>query len=65
MYAATMDILVLQIFNSLFYASVLFLIARRPNSDNQIPLRRRAGALCNLTDEFRLLRIAVGLPYLI
>jgi branched-chain amino acid transport system permease protein len=27
MYAATMDILVLQIFNSLFYASVLFLIA--------------------------------------
>src|SRR5260370_31014331 len=29
MYAATMDILVLQIFNSLFYASVLFLIAAR------------------------------------
>src|SRR5260370_8229941 len=27
MYAAAMDILVLQIFNSLFYASVLFLIA--------------------------------------
>src|SRR5258707_961416 len=27
MYAATMDILVLQIFNSLFYASVMFLIA--------------------------------------
>jgi len=27
MYAATMDILVLQIFNSLFYASFLFLVA--------------------------------------
>src|SRR5262249_20430565 len=25
-------------------------LCRRPNSDNQIPLRRRAGALCNLTD---------------
>src|SRR6516164_7689377 len=25
-------------------------LRRRPNSDNQIPLRRCAGALCNLTD---------------
>jgi branched-subunit amino acid ABC-type transport system permease component len=39
MYAATMDILVLQIFNSLFYASVLFLIAAGYFCESRSPHR--------------------------